>query len=57
MKPIFVYLTAILDWHSRFIVGWELDDTLSSAMVECALENAFAVANQILRKSVDAELN
>ncbi len=40
----FVYLTAIIDWYSRLIVGWELDDTLSGRMVRGALEKAFAVA-------------
>ena len=30
MKHGFLYLTAIIDWHSRCIVGWELDDTLDT---------------------------
>jgi len=28
-----MYLTAIIDWYSRFIVGWRLSDTLASAPV------------------------
>lgn len=28
-----MYLTAIIDWYSRFIVGWALSDTLDSAPV------------------------
>ena len=28
MKHGFLYLTAIIDWHSRCIVGWELDDSM-----------------------------
>ncbi len=40
----FVYLTAIIDWYSRCIVGWELDDTLATPMVLRALEDAFKVA-------------
>jgi putative transposase len=28
----FVYLTAVIDWYSRCIVGWELDDTLATPM-------------------------
>ncbi|MPM44773.1 3-dehydroquinate dehydratase [bioreactor metagenome] len=28
-----MYLTAIIDWYSRFIVGWELSDTLDTAPV------------------------
>lgn len=40
----FIYLTAIIDWYSRMIVGWELDDTLETGMVIRALRKAFAVA-------------
>ena len=40
----FVYLTAIIDWYSRCIVGWELDDTLATPMVLHALEKAFKTA-------------
>jgi len=36
-----MYLTAIIDWFSRFIVGWELADTLSVEPVIMALERAF----------------
>lgn len=28
-----MYLTAVIDWHSRFIVGWGLSDTLDTAPV------------------------
>lgn len=40
----FVYLTAIIDWYSRCIVGWQIDDTLDTRMVIEALKKAFAVA-------------
>ena len=33
MKHGFLYLTAVIDWHSRYIVGWELDDTLDTKPV------------------------
>jgi putative transposase len=35
-----MYLVAILDWFSRYIVAWELDQTLEMAFVLCALERA-----------------
>ncbi len=35
-----MYLTAIIDWHSRFIVGWELSDTLETANVIKAVSGA-----------------
>lgn len=44
LKHGFVYLTAIIDWYSRCIVGWELDDTLGANAVLKALEKAYAVA-------------
>ena len=39
-----MYLVAILDWFSRFVVSWELDQTLETTFVlravDCALEKA-----------------
>ena len=35
-----MYLTAIIDWHSRFLVGWELSDTLDTAPVLEAIKKA-----------------
>ena len=45
----FLYLTAIIDWASRCIVGWELDDMLDTRMVIEALKKALSIARpQIL---------
>ena len=33
MKRRHMYLTAIIDWYSRMIVGWKLSDTLETAPV------------------------
>jgi len=35
-----MYLTAIIDWYSRYIVGWELSDTLDTAPVLTAVQEA-----------------
>ena len=39
-----IYLVAILDWFSRYVVSWELDQTLETNFVlqavDCALERA-----------------
>ena len=40
MKHGHMYLTAIIDWYSRFIVGWALSDTLETAPVLQALRQA-----------------
>lgn len=49
IKRGFLYLTAVIDWYSRCIVGWEVDDTLDTRMVINALKKAFKMAKpQIL---------
>lgn len=46
-----VYLSAVIDWHSRYIVGWRLHDTLEARECVACMERAFdehgtpAVAN------------
>ena len=40
----FAYLTAIIDWHSRCVVGWAMDDCLAVPMVMKALEKALKIA-------------
>ena len=35
-----MYLTAVIDWHSRYIVGWKLSDTLEACHVVEAVEAA-----------------
>ena len=37
-----MYLTTIIDWYSRKIVGWNLSDTLGTAYVLEAVKNAVA---------------
>ena len=44
MRHGFMFLTAIIDWYSRCIVGWELDDTLCTDAVIRAMEKALMVA-------------
>ena len=42
MKQGHMYLTAIIDWHSRYLIGWELSDTLETAPVLDAVKRAIA---------------
>ena len=37
-----MYLSAIIDWFSRFIIGWELSDTLETAPVLACMLRAFS---------------
>ena len=51
------HLTAIIDWYSRCIVGWEADDTLDTRMVIQAVRKAFRIARpEILTSDQDASL-
>jgi putative transposase len=37
-----LYLVAVLDWHSRYVLTWEVSNTLDSAFCVQALEQALA---------------
>ena len=41
MSQGFVYLTSLIDLHSRFIIGWGLSNTLDETFCEEALSRAF----------------
>ena len=40
LRSGFVYLAAVLDWYSRYVLSWELSVTLSSEFCVSALERA-----------------
>jgi putative transposase len=40
----FVYLTAVLDWYSRYVLAWELSNTMEGAFCLSTLERALRVA-------------
>ena len=40
----FVYLTAILDWFSRYVLAWEVSTTLDTNFCVSALESALRIA-------------
>lgn len=44
MKSGFMYLFAVMDWHSRYLVAWELSNTLDSAFIIRCLMKAFSKA-------------
>jgi len=46
-----MYLVAILDWHSRYVVSWELDQTLELPFVLSAVERAFKGASPLILNS------
>lgn len=38
------YLTAILDWHSRYVISWEISETMESDFCIANLQNALEIA-------------
>lgn len=43
LQKDWLYLVALLDWHSRYILSWELSDTMSVQFCCEALQNALKV--------------
>lgn len=44
LQAAWMYLVAVLDWYSRYVVSWELDTTLELGFVLEALERALEVS-------------
>jgi len=44
LRTGWLYLVAVLDWYSRYVVSWELDQTLEMPFVLDAVERALAQA-------------
>ena len=44
LRASWLYLVAVLDWYSRYVVAWELDETLELPFVLSAVERALACA-------------
>ena len=39
----FVYLTSVIDWHSRYVLPWKLSNSLENSFCIDALEEALAI--------------
>lgn len=51
LKAGWLYLVAILDWYSRYIVSWELDQTLEIGFVLACVDTALAGATPTIVNS------
>ncbi len=51
LRSGWMYLVAILDWFSRYIVAWELDDTLELPFVLTAVDRALERARPVIWNS------
>jgi putative transposase len=46
-----MYLVAVLDWYSRYVISWELDQTLEMPFVVSAVERALSTAVPVIFNS------
>ena len=46
MKNGFLYLCAVIDWYSRFILSWEISNTLTVDFCLIALKKALNTGNK-----------
>lgn len=51
IRRSFLYLVAIIDWHSRYVVSWMLDDTLDIGFVLDAGRNALRASRPEIMNS------
>jgi len=51
VRRSWLYLTAILDWHSRYVVAWAIDDTLEIGFVLEACKTALKAAAPLIMNS------
>lgn len=51
LKGGFAYLAAVMDWHSRYVLSWELSMSLESGLCVSALKAALAVSTPAIFNS------
>jgi putative transposase len=51
LRSAWMYLVAIIDWYTRFVLAWELDDTLEMAFVLAAVDRALTISKPIIWNS------
>lgn len=50
-KGIWFYLVAVLDWHSRYVLSWQLSQTLTADFCVAALNQALQTATPEIHNS------
>lgn len=51
LRSGWMYLVAVLDWFSRYVVSWELDQTLEMPFVVATVQRALAQATPVIWNS------
>ena len=46
-----LYLVAVLDWHSRYVISWDLDQTLAPPFVLTAVQRTLSQARPVIWNS------
>ena len=48
VRGSFLYLTAVLDWFSRYVIAWELSNSLDAGFCVDALNRALALSRPVI---------
>lgn len=51
LKKSWLYLVAVLDWYSRYVISWELSPTLEQPFVTTAVSGALKLAQPVIFNS------
>lgn len=51
LRSAWMYLVAIIDWYTRFVLAWELDDTLEMPFVLAAVDHALTISKPMIWNS------
>ncbi len=51
LKKSWLYLVAVLDWYSRYVISWELSPTLEQPFVTAAVTGALKLAQPVIFNS------
>ena len=54
MSAGFTYLAAVIDWHSRYVIAWELSNTLDHLFCVSMLEEALQRAHPVIFNTAKA---
>ena len=54
MSAGFMYLAAVIDWHSRYVIAWELSNTLDHLFCVSMLEEALQRAHPVIFNTAKA---
>jgi putative transposase len=55
MRRGFMYLTAVIDWYSRYVLSWRLSNTLEGRFCLEALDEALSRARKLSNIFLDAQ--